>query len=508
MSHTVFEAADAPDRGTVAPNASARSTWGYALALAAFGTAIFWKSDVGINWGLWIAGVVVALVGCARERFGFAGAPAVAAGSWAIVLALGTAVTTAGPRAAFLILISAVLLAIALVSAGQPSLDVLHSRTALLAPFVAIALTLYGLGAEATGTARNARSPRFTSIARSALITLPVIIVLILLLGEADPLFAAVRDGIEHLVPADFVSRFLFFCVLLAITLGAYGSVQSGETPVHAAPTPTLRTIGQLERRVLLTALASIMWLFVISATLSLTRNPAAKAGSGITYAEYVHRGFAELSLAATLVIGVVLVTRRSWLIADPAARRLALIAIAGVGGMIAIAFLRVVGYEQVYGFTVLRLYAQAYMVVLASMSVLLAIEISRRAPSTRFSYHSATAALAVLAICVFWNTDAWIVRHNVDRYMTTGKIDVFYITSMLSDDATPALVDSVVRLREPERSAVTTFLRRRDARRGDRDPSWYAWNLRASASAKAARAFHGNDILGATTRATWNATD
>lgn len=505
LSPTSEPTSGVPSRTTTdARGAAPLTTWGAALALAALGTAILWKSSIGINWPLWIAGVVSALVLSARERFGTVGAPFVVATSWALVLALFAAITADEVRITMLILATLVLLAIALVTAGQRSLDVLLARIAIPAPFTALKLTVVGFITEITEGSRISHSARAGAIARAALITIPVVVVLILLLAEADPLFAAMRNAIEHLVPDDVLAQLIFFACLLVVTLGALGGVTRAETHALAAASSPRRTLGALERRVLLASLATIMWTFVISAYVSLTRDPASKAGSGITYAEYVHNGFAQLSIAATIVIGIVLVTRRSWLAADTLARRLALAAIAGVIGMVAIAFMRVVGYERVYGFTILRLYAQAYMVVLACMGALLAREISRRTVSVRFAFHSATAALGVLTCCVAWNTDGWIVRHNVERYLSTGKLDTYYITAHLSDDATPALVDSVHLLREPERSEVTRFLRRTDIRNRREPREWFSWNLRASSSAKAARAFHANDILGAEQVAGW----
>jgi hypothetical protein len=158
---------------------------------------------------------------------------------------------------------------------------------------------------------------------------------------------------------------------------------------------------------------------------------------------------------------------------------------------MIASAFVRVVHYEQAYGFTVLRLYAQAYMVILACMSALLLIEIARRAQSKRFAFHSASAALAVFAVCVFWNTDAWIARHNIDRYATTGKIDIDYLTHELSADATPELIASLPRLAPTEYAAVTTWLCGLNTSRHPRDTRWFAWNLRASRELAARRAWY-----------------
>src|SRR3954447_22867666 len=95
-------------------DAPALATWGFAVALATLGTAVLWQADVGINWGVWIACVVIACFAILRERHGTIGAPTLVAGCWAVVLAFGTAVTSDNFRIALLILATIVLLAIAL----------------------------------------------------------------------------------------------------------------------------------------------------------------------------------------------------------------------------------------------------------------------------------------------------------------------------------------------------------------------------------------------------------
>ena len=489
MTHAVAPARPQSDAATLA-------TWGFAVALATLGTAILWNAGVGINWGVWTTCVVVAFFAVLRDRFGSVGAPSVAAGSWAVVLAFGTAITTDGARIGVLVLATLVLLAMALVVAGDTSLDVLRPPVALHAPFAALGLVFAGLSAEADGSVRTARSPGVMSLVRTTIITVPVVLLLILLLAEADPIFAAMRGALQHIVPDDFIGRTFFFALLFAVTLGACSTAQRGPLPAHEPTRARGILLGTPERRVLLTALASIMWLFVYGAVVSLRKNPGAVAGSGITYAEYVHRGFAELSVAATIVIGAILVTRRSWISADVWARRAAAAAIVGECGMIAIAFMRVVRYEQAYGYTTLRLYAQAYMIVLGCMSALLLVEITRRAQSARFAYRSATAALTILVSCVYFNTDAWIVRENVKRYATNGSLDVEYLAYQLSDDATPALAESLVRLREPERSLLKKYLRENDkAGRHHRDRRWFEWNYRAKQATRAARELRGNAL-------------
>ena len=465
--------------------------WGFALALATLSTALLWRASVGINWGICILCIVAALFATIRERFGNVGIPTVVACAWAVVLAFGTAVTTDGPRIGLLVMATGVLLAIALVTAGRSSLDALQLGVALTAPVAAIALVFSGIVTESGSTVRGARSPRMRSAARSALITVPVVITLVLLLAEADPVFAAARRALERVIPDDFLGRTIFFALVLAITLGAFGAVRHHQSHASALSSPTGADIGVLESRVLLAALASIEWLFVISAGISLSKNPAAVAGSGITYAEYVHRGFAQLSISATIIIGAVLVTRRSWVAVDAVARRIAIAALAGEGGMIAIASMRVVRYEEAYGFTQPRLHAQAYLVVLACVSTLVVIEVTRRARSSRLAYHCAHATLLVLAACVYWNTDAWIVRQNVDRYVRTGKLDTYYLTASLSPDATPALVSSLARLGPKERDALSSWLCASSHRR-HRDERWFEWSYRATQAAKATLAwFH-----------------
>lgn len=166
---------------------------------------------------------------------------------------------------------------------------------------------------------------------------------------------------------------------------------------------------------------------------------------------------------------------------------------------MIAIGFMRIVRYEQAYGFTQQRLYAQAYIAVLACMSVLLLGETLRRSTSSHFAYHSASAALLVFTACVFCNTDSWIVQHNIERYRETGQLDTSYITYRMSDDAIPALVENVKWLHQPQRDTVRSFLRRKDVElQSAADSKWYSWNYRARAGKKAAHMFHANDLSGA----------
>jgi len=453
--------------------------WCFSVLVALLGAWILWDTSTGINWPIWIAAASIAMLATAHRRYGSTGAASIVAACWAVIIAGGAAVTTAPALIALLVPGSLLFFAISLAVVGRPSLDALRPRLAILAPFTAIASVLAGLIAEVADRAGVNRTARADAIARSALITLPVIIVLVLLLANADPLFAALRSGLEALVPIDDPARIAFFLFLLALSTGVLASISRDKVKVFETPAFDGLSIGRLECRVLTAAMAAVMWLFVVSATISLLKNPAAQAGSGITYAEYAHRGFAELNVAATLVIGAIFATRRAWAREDSVQWRTAAAALAGVGAMLVIAFMRVARYEQAYGFTYQRMQAQGYMLVLGWTLILLSIEVMRRAPSARFAYHVVTATLAIAMASVYYNTDAWIVRRNMELYRASGKLDIDYLTTQLSGDAAPALVSSVALIRDPERTKLDSVMRARASKSVEPDHRWYTWNLR-----------------------------
>src|SRR5260221_12647336 len=90
--------------------------------------------------------------------------------------------------------------------------------------------------------------------------------------------------------------------------------------------------------------------------------------------------------------------------------------------------------------------------------------------------------AVAVLAfaVLVFWNHEAWIASANIDRYASTGKLDVEYITRDLSANAIPVIVARLATLPDPIRTDMRDAIvkRYRDPRvlRADR---WFEWNYR-----------------------------
>ncbi len=100
------------------------------------------------------------------------------------------------------------------------------------------------------------------------------------------------------------------------------------------------------------------------------------------------------------------------------------------------------------------------------------------------------------LATLIYWNTGAFIVRENVARYAQTGKLDTWYLTSQLSLDALPAVLEARSQLPPPLGDSLTTLVRTRAAcTRALKPGAWYEYNARRW---EAIRVAGGQQLLGA----------
>jgi two-component system, OmpR family, sensor histidine kinase BaeS len=190
---------------------------------------------------------------------------------------------------------------------------------------------------------------------------------------------------------------------------------------------------------------------------------------TGLTYAAYVHQGFGQLTVATALTLLVIWAAARKVPREDPTDRLLMRAAL----GLLCLQTLVVVAsalhrmalYQDAYGFTQLRLLVDVFegwlgVLVLAVLGAGLGL---RAAWLPRFALVSGVVAVLGLAAV---NPDAWIARHNLDRYAETGKVDWTYLRT-LSDDAVPVLAD----LSAHDRACAL-------GHRTGADDDWLEWNL------------------------------
>ena len=196
--------------------------------------------------------------------------------------------------------------------------------------------------------------------------------------------------------------------------------------------------------------------------------------------AEYARRGFGELVAVSALVLPILLVSH--WLIRkdEPLAGILFRI-FAGV--QLALLFVIMASAAQRlflltgnlgYGLTTVRLYPMIFMGWLAIVFVWFALTVLRGARQ-HFAWGALWLAFLVLGSTHVLNPDEFIVRTNIKLASEGRDFDAHY-NSGLSDDALPALLDSLANINEHDQASVAALLASRYCQKlEETDPR--SWN-------------------------------
>lgn len=262
--------------------------------------------------------------------------------------------------------------------------------------------------------------------------------------ASANPVFS---DWVNRLLPSltfnDLVGRGFVACFVFAATLGAaYLALNPSRVEVLADRRPTPLT-NRFEWLVPVLVVDGVFVAFVAAQARALVGGrDYIEQTTGLTYADFVHKGFGQLTLATALTVLVVWVaSRRAGSARDDRRWLFASLGVLCVLTLLVVASaLRGMSvYQDAYGFTTLRLFVDVFegwlgFVVLAIMVT----GIARRGSwLPRIALVSGALALVGLAAT---NPDAWVAGRNIDRYEATGDLDLDYLQS-LSSDAAPVIV-------------------------------------------------------------------
>ncbi|TDD28272.1 DUF4173 domain-containing protein [Kribbella turkmenica] len=305
---------------------------------------------------------------------------------------------------------------------------------------------------------------------RTILWSLLGVVVFGLLFASADAIFAEWAGAIvpdleiDTFVLRAFVTVAVGGVVLAATYLGLNPpNVDTGSGPVR----PVARRYEWLVPVLLVDAVFLVF--LAAQATANFGGHEYLERITGLTYAEYVHQGFGQLTVATALTLLVVWAAARkaprattadvTWLRASLGLLCLLTLVV------VASALYRMHVYQEAYGFTELRLLVDVFegwlgLLVIGVMVAGVTMKASWLPRAALLSGASLLLGLAVL------NPDAWVAQHNLDRYAETGKVDWSYLQG-LSDDAVPVLAEL------PDDVADCAMA---DRERSDDD--WLEWNL------------------------------
>jgi Domain of unknown function (DUF4153) len=461
--------------------------WGVAAALAVIGTAMLYSASPGINWSLWVLAFSLSFLGFSNST-GKASHRGVAVPlTLACFIAFDSALTADTTFQVLIAIFTLFALAVAVLAASQGS-DVRREPSVLRSPCAAVIVACEAFRRFSVVN-ESIRDGRSVSRLRGIAIALPITLLLALLLSQADPTFGAAREfAIRAFEDLSVVPRTIFLLVLGTCLVGAFGIAATGtglaEPATHAIPPRHL--FGDTERVIVTGSIAALFTLFFVLQISYLFGNPGGRSGSGVSYADAVHRGFAELNVVSSVCAVLLFIlsryaspTRRSRLV-----HALEWVVVLQAQILLVSAFYRVNLYEAAYGFTRLRLYVQVYAAVALVALCCLLIELRTEPVLDRLLRRTLTVAALAFGSLILVNSDAWIARKNLQRYAQSGQLDLPYLTSELGPDAVPVLVSALPQLPQSLASQSADCIRERySAGFHDRDqPHWFEWSLRRAA--------------------------
>lgn len=453
----------------------------------------FWGSSIGISVPLAAVLLSAALLGtaltldCRLNRAGVALFPS------AIVLAT-VAATRTEPVTVFLSVASAT--SIILLGVGSATRrswlsyrpgDYLMSLGEVLRAAITQGRVLFGAFRQELAERERTGSEmvgRTRAVLRGIAIAMPVLALFLVLLIQADPIFADyVRsafgllriDGLTEL-GARLIVTGLFAYVVAGLLIhigtgrdepdsgdtelagepivqdGAVGSATESELGsgskagdvAEPAMQSQSRSWGLTEAALVLGLTDALFAAFVIIQVRYLFSGEDHLSLSGPTYADYARRGFAELFVVAILSVALLLIVSR--VVEIPTGRDRIPLSVASeilvilVLVILASAFMRLLAYENAYGFTRMRTFVHALMVWMAVFMTLVLIAQLTARPKLILS-GALTVALGYCLTLAVLDVDGTIARQNLARAAKGTELDANYLGG-LSSDAVPVLIE------------------------------------------------------------------
>ncbi len=317
---------------------------------------------------------------------------------------------------------------------------------------------------------------RSSAVARTVAWSAVGLVVFGALFASADALFA---EWVDVLVPSlslgDVVLRGFVAAVVFGLTLtAAYLALSPPNVEPAGSEPPPLRNRFEWLVPVLLVDAVFVVFL-AAQAAVVFGGHDYLERTTGITYADYVHQGFGQLTVATALTLLVAWAASRragrsrgdqAWLRAALGALCLLTLVV------VASALYRMHVYQEAYGYTTLRLVVDVFegWLGLVVLAVMVAGVLGRRRWLPRIAL--VTGAVALLGLAAV-NPDAWVADRNIDRWEAKGTLDLPYLSS-LSADAAPVIAERL----PPEIAACALQrLPLHQLSQVHRD-DWLAWNL------------------------------
>ncbi|GAA6526492.1 DUF4153 domain-containing protein [Intrasporangium sp. DVR] len=281
-------------------------------------------------------------------------------------------------------------------------------------------------------------------VVRTVAISLVALVLFGGLFASGDAVFGSWAQAVIPDLELDgLVARF-FVGFVVGGTVLAAGYLAINPPRVDRLTAPQARPVARLwELVVPVGVVVALFVVFVVAqATALFGGHGYVRRTTGLTYAEYVHQGFGQLTVATVLtLLTTALGVRKAP--RETARHRLVLRLVLGslltlTLVVVASALHRMDLYQQAYGFTVLRVLVDGFELWLGLLVVMLLVA-GIRLSGWWLPRAALVSAAVLLLVGGLANPEAWVAQRNIDRYHATGKLDTAYLFT-LGADAAPTI--------------------------------------------------------------------
>jgi hypothetical protein len=309
-------------------------------------------------------------------------------------------------------------------------------------------------------------------------LSIPVLFVVLNLLMSADQQFERIIGGFPHWFQV-VTSQNILRCVVIAIyTIGFFGLLQVlFKKKIGILKQSTDQPSFTLDSVISLTVLLLINAVYVLFVLVQFKYFFSGSLLGDYTFAQYARRGFFELLFVSMINLSITVLILTFVVQTGKATKRftqyMLSILILTTGVILTSSFLRMLMYEEAYGYTFTRVIVQTFMIFLAIIIMYTLVKVWLEKLSL-FHFYFITSILYYTAINLV-NLDQIVVTKNMDRFEQTAKVDVHYLNS-ISNTGVLGLIE--LYKRNPRIPELENILTDRQMNISSNDNHWQSFNL------------------------------
>lgn len=309
-------------------------------------------------------------------------------------------------------------------------------------------------------------------------ISVPFLFIILNLLISADAQFARILSALPNMLSfrTDYLIRFLIV-LFLAFSFFGYMQVLAQRNIQIFKQEGTIQPVT-FDGIITLTVLVLLNIVYMLFIAVQFRYFFSGTLNDGFTYAEYARRGFFELLFVTLINLSVTTVsityTKKLQGILKKTVNLALSVLVLSSGVLLISAFMRLMMYEEAYGFTFTRVLAHSFMIFLMVIFSYTLVKIWLENLSL-FHFYFIAALIYYAGINVV-NLDKIVVEQNVNRFELTGKIDIHYLNYM---SATGVLGLIHLYEKDPDVPGLEALLRQRKAEKEYlKSGSWQSLNF------------------------------